>query len=490
MMPWVGLALFLFVGVAVVATGLPAAVILIVAASLGALIGFLSGQIPIELFTALSERLINLLENDLVQAIPLYVVMGALLNRLPLAEALYRAGLNILPRSPAAPVISGITLGALIGPMNGSVGASVLALSRTLAPRLGAFGIPLPRRAAVIAVASTLGVVVPPSLVLILLSDAMLSAHTIAVTTTGREDRVINTQDVFHGALAPAGIYLAACLLIGWWLNRKSRRSSTKNDAADIRLSPQQALLAFLALLAIVSLLGGVAAGYFYAVEAAAMGGFTLLVAGFVSGRLPLPVLNELLRDALAVTGALFFLLIAATTLTLVLRVLGTDVLVARWIAAIPGGPLAAVAVVLGTIWLSALVLDAFEIIFVVVPIVIPPLLIRVDDAIWVAVLVLLIVQASFLDPFIGYALMMTRTVLKESIAFFALVRSLLPYLLAQWALLVAVFLFPQLAHVGQSEADRSRKPPDVPREEIERRIDQMLAPPAESPQSGETPAK
>jgi len=481
MMPWVGLALFLFVGVAVVATGLPAAVILIVAASLGALIGFLSGQIPIELFTALSERLINLLENDLVQAIPLYVVMGALLNRLPLAEALYRAGLNILPRSPAAPVISGITLGALIGPMNGSVGASVLALSRTLAPRLGAFGIPLPRRAAVIAVASTLGVVVPPSLVLILLGDAMLSAHTIAVTTTGREDRVINTQDVFHGALAPAGIYLAACLLIGWWLNRKSRRSSTKNDAA---------LLAFLALLAIVSLLGGVAAGYFYAVEAAAMGGFTLLVAGFVSGRLPLPVLNELLRDALAVTGALFFLLIAATTLTLVLRVLGTDVLVARWIAAIPGGPLAAVAVVLGTIWLSALVLDAFEIIFVVVPIVIPPLLIRVDDAIWVAVLVLLIVQASFLDPFIGYALMMTRTVLKESIAFFALVRSLLPYLLAQWALLVAVFLFPQLAHVGQSEADRSRKPPDVPREEIERRIDQMLAPPAESPQSGETPAK
>jgi len=234
MMPWVGLALFLFVGVAVVATGLPAAVILIVAASLGALIGFLSGQIPIELFTALSERLINLLENDLVQAIPLYVVMGALLNRLPLAEALYRAGLNILPRSPAAPVISGITLGALIGPMNGSVGASVLALSRTLAPRLGAFGIPLPRRAAVIAVASTLGVVVPPSLVLILLGDAMLSAHTIAVTTTGREDRVINTQDVFHGALAPAGIYLAACLLIDQ--ERRSRHPA-QSAAGASRLS-------------------------------------------------------------------------------------------------------------------------------------------------------------------------------------------------------------------------------------------------------------
>ena len=278
--------------------------------------------------------------------------------------------------------------------------------------------------------------------------------------------------------------------MIGWWFNRGAKRSATKDAAADIRLSAQQAVLATFALLAIVSLLGGVAAGYFYAVEAAAMGGFALLLAGLVSGRLPLPVLSELLRDALAVTGALFFLLIAATTLTLVLRVLGTDVLVARWIAAIPGGPLSAVAVVLGTIWLSALVLDAFEIIFVVVPIVIPPLLIRVDDAVWVAVLVLLIVQASFLDPFIGYALMMTRTVLKESIAFFALVRSLMPYLLAQWALLLAVFLVPQLAHVGQSESDRSRKPPDVPREEIDRRIDQMLAPPPESSQSSETPAK
>jgi hypothetical protein len=85
---------------------------------------------------------------------------------------------------------------------------------------------------------------------------------------------------------------------------------------------------------------------------------------------------------------------------------------------------------------------------------------------------------------------MMTRTVLRESIAFFALVRSLLPYLLAQWALLIAVFLFPLLAHIGQSEADRSRTPPDVSREEVERRIDQMLAPPPESSQGSETPAR
>ena len=479
LMPWLGLSLLLFVGLGVVFTGIPAAVVLLGTACFGALAGALSGAVPVQLLGALPARLINLLENDLLQAIPLYVLMGALINRLPIADALYRCSLAVVP-GPAAPVVSGIVLGALLGPMNGSVGASVLALARVAEPRLAASGISLPRRAAVITVASTLGVVVPPSLVLILLGDAMLNAHTIAVTATGRDDRVINTQDVFHGALVPAALYLAACLVIGWWFNRRSK----PGEAAPLktpRPSVQQAVLAGVTVSAILILLGGVAAGYFYAVEAAAMGGFILLFAGFVTGRLALPVLNEILREALALTGALFFLLVAATTFTLVLRILGTDQLVAGWIAAIPGGALTATLIVLAGIALSALVLDAFEIIFVVVPIVIPPLLIRVADARWIAVLVLLALQASFINPLIGYAVMMTRTVLKQAIPFPALLRSLAPYLLAQAALLVAVLLLPQLTHVGEGVDDRSRKPPAISNEELEKRFEQML-PSAEPP--------
>ncbi|HYQ07791.1 MAG TPA: TRAP transporter large permease subunit [Xanthobacteraceae bacterium] len=489
LMPWLGLSLFLLVGLGVVFTGVPAAVVLLVAACFGAFAGAISGDVPVHLLGALPERLINLLENDLLQAIPLYVLMGTLINRLPLADALYRCFLAILP-GPAAPVVSGIALGALLGPMNGSVGASVLALSRVAEPRLAASGISLPRRAAIITVASTLGVVVPPSLVLILLGDAMLNAHTIAVTVTARDDRVINTQDVFHGALVPAGLYFAACLIIGWWFNRQSK----PGEGAPLKTVPrptiQQAVLAAVTVLAILILLGGVAAGYFYAVEAAATGGFILLVTGFVSGRLPLPILNEILREALALTGALFFLLVAATTLTLVLRILGTDQLVAGWIAAIPGGTLGATLIVLAGIALSALVLDAFEIIFVVVPIVIPPLLIRVADARWVAVLVLLALQASFINPMIGYAVMMTRTVLKQAIPFPALLRSLLPYLFAQAALLLAVLLLPQLTHVGEGAADLSRKPPAISDRDLERRFEQMLQPAEPQPVEIESPGK
>src|SRR5205823_6406002 len=166
--------------------------------------------------------LINLFENDLLQALPLYVMMGLLLDRLPVADALYRAGLSLLPRRPAAPLASGMALGALLGPMNGSVGASVLALSRVVAPRLAESGAPKPTQFAAVAVASTLGVVIPPSLVLILLGDAMLSAHTIVVTATGRADRVVNTQDVFHGALVPAGLFLTLCLVLAWIVGRRA----------------------------------------------------------------------------------------------------------------------------------------------------------------------------------------------------------------------------------------------------------------------------
>jgi TRAP-type mannitol/chloroaromatic compound transport system permease large subunit len=347
----------------------------------------------------------------------------------------------------------------------------VLGLSRIVSPRLAAEGIPAPDRHAIIAVASTLGVLVPPSLVLILLSDAMLSAHTMAVTATGRSDRVVNTQDIFHAAIVPGGIFLALCLALSWIVGRTATKLPDRE-----RLTAGQGLLAAVALVSLIVLLGGVAFGYFYAVEAAAMGAFALLVAGLITGRLRNAVLNRLLNDAIALTGALFALLLAATTFTMVLRLLGTADLVGKMVSSIPGGDIAAVAVVLCVIGISAFVLDAFEIIFVIVPIVIPPLLIRIADARWVSVLVLLTLQSSFLLPPFGYALMMVRGVLKEPVSFRLFVRALAPFLAAQWLLLVLVLLFPQLTHMGQSSDNGSRLP-SVPMsdEEFDKRLKEMI---------------
>jgi tripartite ATP-independent transporter DctM subunit len=470
-MQYVGLGLLVLVGLGIVSTGLPAAVVLIAVATLGAVFGIAAGAIDLDILGALPNRLINLFEHDLLQALPLYVTMGLLLDRLPVADALYRAGNAVLPRRPSAPLVSGMMLGALLGPMNGSVGASVLGLSRVVSPRLAAEGLPAPNRHAVIAVASTLGVLVPPSLVLILLSDAMMAAHTMAVTATGRSDRVVNTQDIFHAALVPGGIFLALCLALSWIVGRTATKLPDRE-----RLTVGQGWLAAVALAALIGLLGGVAFGYFYAVEAAAMGAFALLAAGLATGRLRGAALNKLLNDALALTGALFALLLAATTFTLILRLLGTADLVGRMVSSIPGGDLTAVAVILGVIGISAFVLDAFEIIFVIVPIVIPPLLIRIADARWVSVLVLLTLQSSFLLPPFGYALMMVRGALKEPVPFRLFIRALWPFLAAQWLLLLLVLFVPQLTHLGQSAGDGSRLPAaPMSDEEYNRRLNEMI---------------
>jgi TRAP-type mannitol/chloroaromatic compound transport system permease large subunit len=196
--------------------------------------------------------------------------------------------------------------------------------------------------------------------------------------------------------------------------------------------------------------------------------------------------MNKLLGDAIALTGALFALLLAATTFTMVLRLLGTADAVGRMVSSIPGGDVTAVAVVLALIGISAFVLDAFEIIFVIVPIVIPPLLIRVADARWVAVLVLLTLQASFLLPPFGYALMMVRGVLKEPAAYRGLLRALAPYLAAQWLLLAVVLLFPQLTHTAQSAAESTRAPAaPMSDAEFNKRLQEMIQlpePPGEEP--------
>jgi tripartite ATP-independent transporter DctM subunit len=476
-MEWVGLSLLVLVGVGIISTGLPAAVVLIAVATFGAISGVVAGTIEVSYLWALPSRLVNLFENDLLQALPLYVTMGLLLNRLPIADALYRASNVVLPRKPSSPLMSGMMLGALLGPMNGSVGASVLGLSRVVAPRLTEEGIPTPTRHAVIAVASTLGVLVPPSLVLILLSDAMLSAHTMAVTVTGRSDRVVNTQDIFHAALVPGGVFLSLCLALSWLAGRTAKKVPERP-----RLTAGEGVLAAVALVSLIGLLGGVAVGYFYAVEAAAMGAFALLIAGLVTGRLRGAALNNLLNDAIALTGALFALLLAATTFTMILRLLGTADLVGRLVSSIPGGDLSAVTVVLGAIGISAFVLDAFEIIFVVVPIVIPPLLVRVADARWVSVLVLLTLQSSFLLPPFGYALMMVRGVLKEPVSFRQFVRALAPFLVGQWLLLLLVLFFPQLTHIGQSSDDGSRLPAaTLSNEELNKRFQEMITLPEQS---------
>jgi len=478
-MSYLGIAMLFGVAILVPLTGVPVFLVVLGAAIGGAVIGVASGVVPPGLLTALPSRVVNLLENDLLQALPLYVLVGALMNRLQVADAMFNVTVRMLGGRRAAPAVAGLSLGALLGPMSGSVGASVVALSRAVAPRLAASGMPVAPRHALVAVASTLGVVVPPSLVLILLADAMLHAHYIAIHVTHRTERIVNTQDVFRGAMIPAALFLALCLGIALWQSRRMAQSAPKEAA---RHAWSETLVALATLALVVGLLGGVATGRFLPVEGAATGGVLLFIAALTSGRLRKGELGKLLVDVMATSGALFALLLAATTFTLVFRTLGTDQLLQEWITSSPLPPVALTSLVLLAIGLSALALDAFEIIFVLVPILIPPLLMRVPDASWVAVLVLLALQCSYLLPPVGYALVMTRGVLGDKVSARATTRCVLPYVAAQIMVLMSVLALPDLVHLGQPAelGARTTATPPMSDEEVRRRLDEMLAPPQE----------
>jgi len=431
------------IALGLVFTGLPAFVVLIAVSVVGAVAGRLIPAVPIDLLNGLPGRLIGLLENDLLQAMPLYVFMGALLNRLPLAEILMRVGSRVLRRTGAGTPLAGLGLGVLLAPMNGSVGAGVAMLSRAVLPRLDAGGMPRERSAALVTISSTLGVMIPPSLVLILLSDAMMRAHTEAANATRSAVRIINTQDLFRGALIPAAMLLVLCAAVTW-LTSAQRAVTTASDSVPGKLADQ--LTAGITVLFIVGLFAAVTLGFLYAVEAAATGALALLLFGAARRALTRPLLKDVLRDAMAVTGALFALLVGATVFTLVVRGFGTD----RWVGSLfmqasdtsAYTALFAVMLILGA---CALVLDAFEIIFVVVPILMPPLLMRVPDATWVAVLTLLILQASFLLPPFGYAVLMLRNRLSGRLDELGYLRALAPYLAAQVIVLALVVAFPQM---------------------------------------------
>jgi len=466
------------VGVLLIGTGFPAYAVLIGVAVLFAAIGVAAGVVPIALLTALPARLIGLLENDLLQALPLYVLMGALLNRLPLADTLFRAGNAAFARTRAAPLLSAVALGAMLAPMNGSVGASVATLSRILQPRLRSHGVASADGLAVVCVASTLGVVVPPSLVLILLGDAMLRAHTEAVNATHQMVRIINTQDVFRGSLVPAAIFLLLTFALAWWTGRHEPPEAPAL-AAQERPGWSDRLTALGTAGLIVLLLAAVVIGYVYAVEAAAAGAMALFLAGLATRTLTVEIMGAVLRDTMAVTGALFALLVAATTFTLVVRGFGTDRVLAELVTVIPGGAIVTVLVGLLALGLSAFVLDAFEIIFVVIPLLMPPLLMRAPDAVWVAVLALLALQTSFLIPPVGYAVMMARTVVGGDVALPPLIRALLPFLLAQLLVLGLTFAVPELTHVAAPSLEsESGTKPALSDEEVRKVLQNIALPP------------
>ena len=306
-----------------------------------------------------------------------------------------------------------------------------MTLNRSTAARWTAEGMPAARRTTLLAVASTLGVLIPPSLVLLLLGDAMLRAHTegldiaraLQLPLAAERIRVVNTQDVMQAVLPPG-----ALLLIGW-LRADHRRCPARRALGHwhARASRRERR----------SLVRGAGS----AVAAAGLGGQRPRARGRGCGqrRRRAAAVGRAQPAAHAATarrGAqrcdgdhrrAVRVVVGRHHLSLLLRLLGTDRLVADAMVAFGGGSRQAVLLVLGVLLLCAFVLDAFELTFLVVPIVMPPLLSRVGDAARVSTLVLLVLQLGFLLPPFGYSVVLARGLASERPTWAAIGRPLLP---------------------------------------------------------------
>jgi len=268
--------------------------------------------------------------------------------------------------------------------------------------------------------------------------QAQLSVHII-------NPKTVSVGDLFVGALIP-GLVLVAMyilyLLVQAWLKPETAPRSTLEpiNTGDVL----RGLLPPLALISIV--LGSILAGAATPTEAAGIGAVGAILLALAKGQMDFTRLKDAMQDTLRVTCMVFMILIGAAVFSLVFRGFGGEELIHAFFTGLPGGVMAATLVVMVVIFLLGFILDFIEITFVVVPIVGPILLAMGVDPIWLGIMIALNLQTSFLTPPFGFALFYLRGVAPSSVSTGAIYRGVIPFILLQLVLLVALWFWPQLA--------------------------------------------
>ena len=253
--PWVGIVMLAGLVALNILCKTPLWTLLLGVSSAFAALGLAFRVFTLPILSAMPSRVFGLLDNDLLQALPLYVLVGFLMAELGVGDAVFAMIAGPDSKASPRPAWAALSLGACIGPMNGSVASSSALLGGVLSPKLQYLG--QAQAIALVSASATIGVIVPPSLVLLLLGDAMMRAHTEAMQLSGRvseQARIINTQDVFHAALVPALLLVLLWALLAW-LNKPQAPAPTQ------KASLRQTAAALFSMLGIAALLTGVFSG-------------------------------------------------------------------------------------------------------------------------------------------------------------------------------------------------------------------------------------
>ena len=429
--------------------GFPVAFTLGGVALLFAGLGIALGVFDAAFLEAFPNRVFGIMGNETLLAVPLFVFMGVMLQRSKMAEDLLETVAAQFGRARGGLVFAVLVVGALLAASTGIVGATVVTLGLIALPTMLRHGY-CPRLASgAVCASGTLGQIIPPSVVLVLLGDQLGSAYQQAQLKLGNfAPQTVSVGDLFAGAILPGlllvSLYLAYAAWVAW---RQPQRAPALDPSALPQRSAAQLLLAVIPpVLLIVCVLGSILFGYATPTEAAGVGAVGASVLALARGQLDLDCLRHVSRETVMITAMVFAILVGAALFALVFRGFGGDDLVHELLTGLPGGKWGAILAVMLLMFLLGFVLDFIEIVFVVVPIVAPVLFLLGVDPVWLGVMMAINLQTSFLTPPFGFALFYLRGAVREGLATADLYRGVLPFIGLQLLMLAVLALWPQLA--------------------------------------------
>jgi len=389
--------------------------------------------LDINTFAALPARFMGVVSNYVLLAVPLFIFMGIMLERSGLAEQLLDTMGFLLGGIRGGLAIAVVVVGAMLAASTGIVGATVITMGLISLPTMLRRGYRPELATGTVAASGTLGQIIPPSIVLVLLGSVLQ----------------VSVGDLFAAALLPGlslvALYIGYILLVGrfrpdWLPALKPREREAFRKRVGMRLIAEAFVLP---LLLILCVLGAIFVGLASPTEAAAIGAAGALGLTVYRGKFSRRVLRQVMQETTHLTSMVFFILLGATTFSLVFRELGGDTYLLATIQQAELSPPVFLLLVMLVVFVSGFFLDFIEIVFIVVPIVAPLFQEMGVNLLWVGVLIGLNLQTSFLTPPFGFSLFYLKGVAPDSVTTMHLYRGILPFVFLQAALLIALLLFP-----------------------------------------------
>ena len=390
-------------------------------------------------------RIFGIMNNVTLLAVPLFIFMGTVLERSGIAAKMLENMALAFKNIRGGLSISIIAVGALLAASTGIVGATVVTMGLMSLPVLIQQGYKKDFSSGLVASTGTLGQIIPPSIALVLLGDVMSNAYQRAQNNMGIfSQQTVTVGDLFIGAIVPGIMICLGYLIYTIYQNYKNSNILFEPEANSASFKDILKTLA-LPLLLIIFVLGSIIAGIATPTEASAIGAAGALLIVLINGKLTLDFIKETSQKTAIVSTMIFTILIGASIFSLIFRGVGGDDLIDLVFGSLPGGPYTALIFVLIFIFLLGFILDFIEICYVIVPLVAPPLLMMGFEPVWLAILIAINLQTSFLTPPFGFSLFYLRGVANESIQTSEIYNGVIPFIFIQLLVLITVLFLPFL---------------------------------------------